>query len=459
MTAPAIRPVLMIGMREDAVVESSGGALTITQPFGRITVRGLPPGVAAVLRELPGRLVGEDEPADRLVASGGTSQEVALLYLVLSRLRPILVHAVEPLLRVVPIARDAVYQPRDLPPDDIVRLSRFALVRRSGEGLVLESPLSRHKVTLTEAAMPLLAALGRGVMVKEAPEALSHLVAAGVAGAGDTEDTDPALRAWDFHDLLFHARSRWGRQEGPFGATFRFLGELPPEPVVKPLPEGPALPLFRPSLEEVAAADPPFTTVLESRRSVREYGAPPTVRQLGELLYRAARVREVFGPTPGMPYEASRRPYPGGGAVHELELYLTVGRCEGLALGAYYYDPLGHRLVTLPARQEDTRAMLAMASTATGGLATPDVLVTITSRFQRKSWKYSGLAYAATLKNVGVLYQTLYLVATAMGLAPCALGSGDADLAARAFGLDWVRESSVGDFLIGGAPREAASGS
>ncbi len=26
-------------------------------------------------------------------------------------------------------------------------------------------------------------------------------------------------------------------------------------------------------------------------------------------------------------------------------------------------------------------------------------------------WKYSTMAYAATLKNVGVLYQTLYLVA------------------------------------------------
>ncbi|MGW6501026.1 SagB/ThcOx family dehydrogenase [Nonomuraea angiospora] len=456
MTGPVVpAPLPMVGLREDAVVDSAHGVLTIAQPFGTVTLRGLPQAVESLLRELPGTLADQDELADRLLAAGGSSHDAALLYLTLSRLSPVLVHAVEPLLRVVPVARDARFRPPVLAPGDTVRLSRFALVRRADEGLVLESPLSRHRVTLTEDAMPLLAALGRPVMVKEAPEAIGHLVAAGMAVAGDAEERDPALRSWDFHDLLFHARSRAGRHDQPFGATFRFLDETPPPPVIKQPPEGAAVELYTPSLEEAAAADPPFTTVLESRRSVRQYAGPPTVRQLGELLYRAARVRRVFGPAPGMPYEASSRPYPGGGAVYELELYLTVARCEGLDSGVYYYDPLGHRLVTLPARDEDARAMLAAASQATGGTASPDVLITITSRFQRMSWKYSSIAYAATLKTVGALYQTFYLVATAMGLAPCGLGSGDADLAARTLGLDWATESSVGDFLIGGAPAES----
>ncbi|MFD0530627.1 hypothetical protein ACFQ1I_34450 [Kitasatospora arboriphila] len=53
-----------------------------------------------------------------------------------------------------------------------------------------------------------------------------------------------------------------------------------------------------------------------------------------------------------------------------------------------------------------------------------------------------------------MVYQTLYLVATAMGLAPCGLGSGDTDAAARALGLDWTAESSVGEFLIGSRPSD-----
>ena len=69
--------------------------------------------------------------------------------------------------------------------------------------------------------------------------------------------------------------------------------------------------------------------------------------------------------------------------------------------------------------------------------------------FQRMAWKYRAMAYATTLRHTGVLYQTMYLVATAMGLAPCGLGNGDADLSARVLGLDYLKESSVGDFLLG----------
>jgi hypothetical protein len=46
----------------------------------------------------------------------------------------------------------------------------------------------------------------------------------------------------------------------------------------------------------------------------------------------------------------------------------------------------------------------------------------------------------------------MYLTATAMGLAPCAIGGGDADLFARAAGTDYCAETSVGEFLLG-SPR------
>jgi hypothetical protein len=36
-----------------------------------------------------------------------------------------------------------------------------------------------------------------------------------------------------------------------------------------------------------------------------------------------------------------------------------------------------------------------------------------------------------------------------MGLAPCALGGGNADAFALAAGLDYYAESSVGEFLVG----------
>ena len=72
-----------------------------------------------------------------------------------------------------------------------------------------------------------------------------------------------------------------------------------------------------------------------------------------------------------------------------------------------------------------------------------------TARFPRLAWKYASIAYALTLKHVGVVYQTMYLTATAMELAPCALGGGDSDLFARAADTDYYAETSVGEFLLG----------
>jgi hypothetical protein len=46
----------------------------------------------------------------------------------------------------------------------------------------------------------------------------------------------------------------------------------------------------------------------------------------------------------------------------------------------------------------------------------------------------------------------MYLVATAMKLAPCAIGCGDSDLFTRAAGTQYVEETSVGEFLLGSRP-------
>jgi SagB-type dehydrogenase family enzyme len=79
------------------------------------------------------------------------------------------------------------------------------------------------------------------------------------------------------------------------------------------------------------------------------------------------------------------------------------------------------------------------------------VLFILTAPFERLSWKYASIAYALILKHVGVVYQTMYLAATAMGLAPCAIGGGDSDLFAHAARTDCYAETSVGEFLLGSA--------
>ncbi len=84
-----------------------------------------------------------------------------------------------------------------------------------------------------------------------------------------------------------------------------------------------------------------------------------------------------------------------------------------------------------------------------GAPAVPQILITIAARFGRTTWKYSSLAYALILKDVGVLLQTLYLMATEMGLGGCAIGTANIELFAKMTGLEFHVEGPVGQFALG----------
>jgi SagB-type dehydrogenase family enzyme len=173
------------------------------------------------------------------------------------------------------------------------------------------------------------------------------------------------------------------------------------------------------------------------------------------VLSRWKRRAEVGARGPLVEYAA--RPYPSAGADYELELYLTVDRCEGLARGFYHYDAGGHALAPIEARAPELEALLKGAALAMGASASPQILMTIAARFGRISWKYSSLAYSLILKDVGVLTQTLYLMATDMGLGGCAIGSVNIDLFARMTGIEFHVEGPVGQFAIGRGKPSTAS--
>lgn len=188
--------------------------------------------------------------------------------------------------------------------------------------------------------------------------------------------------------------------------------------------------------------------MLEDRRSIREHDDdhPLCLDQVAELLYRCARTRHV-GCGQGM--EVQSRPYPSGGAMYELELYPVVHNVVGLTPGMYHYDAYAHQLTLVCQPNGATRTLLETARLTTGSSRLPQLLLVISARFGRVMWKYEQMAYSLIIKHVGVLFQTIYLAATAMGLAPCALGAGDVDSFAEATGRDPLVESSVGEFLIG----------
>jgi oxazoline/thiazoline dehydrogenase len=351
-----------------------------------------------------------------------------------------------------------------------LRLSRFAYMRRIGDDMVLESPTSYVRVTLRLPFLgELISAFSSARMLVEVNEIISgtdyatlrastaFLFGVGVLAVADRrgetdEDRSPWATQREFHDVVLHGASRAGLTDRPLGGTYRFKGKITPEPAVKLAGSGRSVPLPKPDLNRVIEHDPPLGQVMERRSSLRKHGDRPiTIEQLGEFLYRIGRVKAVTKADPRSArfYESSSRTYPSGGAVYDIELYVTVRECAGVQSGVYHYDPLGHRLVLVSDSDALMRKMMLNAYFASGRLAEPHTLITLASRFSRMSWKYESIAYSLTLKNVGVLYEAMYLSATAMNLAGCGLGSGDSELFSLITGLDPLVESSVGEFMLG----------
>jgi oxazoline/thiazoline dehydrogenase len=364
----------------------------------------------------------------------------------------------------IPTASGFRFDPQLPNVDAPLKLSRFAYLVADHGRLVVQSPLGRAKLELADRIVAsALAAFAGGASINELEAIVPGLGAGPVKGlvvllrnaavlipAGDIEKSgsvlsSPASGWWEFHDLLFHMRSRRGRHNAPYGGTYRHKG-VPEPKLAKPAHSNDTVALPRPDHDHLRRTEAPFSEVLERRRSVRDYGpVPPTLEQLGEFLYRSARYQAV----PPQAHEYAFRTAPAGGALQELEVYPVVAQCRGLDAGVYHYRPLEHELTRIAHPSPLTERLLEQAR-RTANKDTPlQIYFQITARCQRVFWKYESMAYALILKNLGALYATMYLVATAMDLAPCALGGGDSELFAAISGLDPSEEPAVGEFLLG----------
>jgi SagB-type dehydrogenase family enzyme len=349
--------------------------------------------------------------------------------------------------------------PRRAPAPPAV-LSKFTILHRDSEGLVLEHPQGWCDVRIHDARLLVLlddpATEGPDVSAAVRSHFVEDLYWSGMlvpVGPDSAEDRSFGALSWSAPDLWFHRRSTLGERTVTwehFGPTKWAKGRFPQPPPRGANYPGQPIALPVPDLAARRTQDPTLTAVLEDRVSTRTFddAHPITIEQLAELLYRSGRTR---GTAPaGEGEELASRPYPSGGGVYELELYPVVRNVAGLAPGMYHYDSFDH--VLRPVADADSKAVSQLMKPASATLtegAEPQVLLVMAARCGRIMWTYEQIAYATILKDVGVLMQTIYLAATAMGLGACAQGFGDTTAFATATGLDELQECSVGSIVVG----------
>jgi putative peptide maturation dehydrogenase len=194
--------------------------------------------------------------------------------------------------------------------------------------------------------------------------------------------------------------------------------------------------------------------LLRRRETTRSFGATPmTIDELSVLLrytYGCHALADVYeGLT------LLKKTSPSGGGLHPIEAYPLVVAVEGVGSGLYHYGVEEHVLELLAElSREEAGALVEEFTAGQTYLRSAQVLVVMTARFARSFWKYRShpKAYPALLMDAAHLSQTLYLVATELGLGAFFTAAINAANVEERLGLDPLAEGAI---AISGAGRPA----
>lgn len=206
----------------------------------------------------------------------------------------------------------------------------------------------------------------------------------------------------------------------------------------KVYPDAPRIPLPAPG----DARGLSLEDAIRQRRSVRTYtGASMTQDALSRLLFHTGGITaEQVG--------TRLRAAPSAGALYPIETYVVAHRVEGLEAGVYHYAVQDHALTQV--RAGDVRNEIVRAGILQSFLGEANVVLILTSIFQRLRWRYRARAYRYALLEAGHIGQNVYLAATAMGMGACAVGAFNDDAINVLVGVDGVEEAVLYVLTVGG---------
>jgi putative peptide maturation dehydrogenase len=267
----------------------------------------------------------------------------------------------------------------------------------------------------------------RGVVGELLDKALL-LSDSGESPFAEVRGRDEALTAlaWHPYAALYHFATRWSginisganEPEGELAAqnaaaVRELVAEHGPAPTELPhvdSPDSVALPgRDRPE---------PFFRTLVERRTTRTFD-PDRPMALDDLDTVLRYVFGCHGYAEAEGVVCIKRTSPSGGGLHPVTPYAAVSNVDGISPGIYHYNADDHALAPLePLSPEEARGLATTATCGQRHFAEAHVCFFLVARFDRSHWKYRHhpRAYAAILMDAAHLSQTLYLVATELGM-------------------------------------------
>ena len=165
-------------------------------------------------------------------------------------------------------------------------------------------------------------------------------------------------------------------------------------------------------IEKKAEGQMSVEEALQKRQSRREFAdGALTLGQLGQLLWAA------MGQTHGQRYRTA----PSAGGLYPLELYVVVGKVEGLDAGLYHYEVAEHGLRRV--KSGDLRGALERICLGQELVGAGAVSIVMAAEYGRTAKKYGSRAERYVHMEVGHIGQNIHLQAESLGLGTCAVGA------------------------------------
>lgn len=179
-------------------------------------------------------------------------------------------------------------------------------------------------------------------------------------------------------------------------------------------------------LPEVERTEPgSFADLLYQRSSVRKFSQGTlSLEQISRILFAAQ----------GITRSGRFRTVPSAGALYPLEVYLAVGKVQGLKPGVYKYSPLRHRLSRVVIG--DKRGELASESSGQRWIAKAQAVVVICAVFERVTGKYGERGRRYVHIEAGCAAQNISLAGFNNGLGSTVVGAFNDEGLARVIKAD-----------------------
>lgn len=160
------------------------------------------------------------------------------------------------------------------------------------------------------------------------------------------------------------------------------------------------------------------------RRSVRSYkDIALTIEEISQLLW------SVQGKTA----EWGGRTVPSAGATYPLEIYIVVGKVNGIEAGVYHYNPDEHSISRK--KRGDVRSKLATAALGQEYIVRAPVSIVIAAVYERTTRRYGERGIRYVYMEVGHAGQNLHLQCETMGLGSVMIGAFDDDMVKDVLGI------------------------